>query len=124
MQNGRTIQTAFRFRPELLGKMKIRARENDQTLTAYVESLVEKDIRGSEDRYQALFEELSKVKRSEIAPARLVDAIANFDVSKMPRSLAREIKKNRESRKRLGYTEEEIDADPKLQYLLEKNGCL
>ena len=39
------IQTAFRFPPELLEKMKKMAKRNGQSLNAYVESLFERETR-------------------------------------------------------------------------------
>ena len=39
------IQTAFRFPPELLEKMKKKAKRSGQSLNAYAESLFERDTR-------------------------------------------------------------------------------
>ena len=39
------IQTAFRFPPELLERMKMAAKRNGQSLNAYAESLFERETR-------------------------------------------------------------------------------
>ena len=86
------IQTAFRFPPELLEKMKKRAKRNGQSLNAYAETLFERDTHL----------ELPKLPE-------------DFKVSDEILQMNGCIKWGKP-------TKEELAADPKLAYLWEKYG--
>ena len=93
----KTSQTAFRFRPELLERLKNRARLEKKSLNSYVEEVLEKDLE-STDRYEAIILDLGKLKMPEkISPE--IEAISRFKIE---------------------FTEEEIAADERLAYLLSK----
>ena len=86
------IQTAFRFPPELLEKMKLMAKRNGQSLNAYAESLFERETR---------------IK----LPRLPKDFKASDEILQMNGCI-----------KWGEPTEEELAADPKLAYLWEKYG--
>ena len=93
----KTSQTAFRFRPELLERLKNRARLEKKSLNSYVEEVLEKDLE-STDRYEAIIRDLGKLKMPEkVSPE--IEAISRFKIE---------------------FTEEEIAADERLAYLLSK----
>ena len=101
MGNTRTVQTAFRFSPDLVERLKRRARKEKTSVNAYVEKVLEKDLGTDEDRYEALYREIAKIK------------INSNPVLEGP------------MKRLLGcvqFTEEEIAADPRLEYLLKKYG--
>ncbi len=102
MENTRTVQTAFRFKPELIDRIKLKARRNGTSVNAYVEQLIEKDLGKDEDRYEAIYRELAKIKLPETISSG-VQALSGI----CPPT---------------EYTKEELDADPKLAYLVEKYG--
>lgn len=93
----RSNQTAFRFKPDMLGRMKAKARLNGQSLNAYVEGLIEADLK-SDDRYGNLFKEINELKASDSVP---------FDFP--------------EPEHPVEFSKEELDNDPKLAYLVSKN---
>jgi len=98
MLNQRTTQTAFRFSPDMLIRMKNRARMSGQSLNRYVEDLIKKDLGSEEDKYEALYKRLSQYTLpKEISPEIL--ALSKYKVE---------------------FTQEEIDADERLAYLLSK----
>lgn len=94
----KSVQTAFRFSPDLLVRMKNRARLRGQSLNSYVESLARKDIEGSTERYETLYRELSDV----ILPEEVSGDIAGL------------------SRFKVDFSREEKDSDERLSYLLER----
>lgn len=97
-QSTKSAQTAFRFSPELLQRMKNRARLRGQSLNSYVETLVKKDLGTKEERYEALYRELAEIELpKEISPEVM-------DLSKY----------------KVEFTQEEIDSDERLAYLLSK----
>ena len=101
METTRTVQTAFRFTPDLVERLKKRARRERTSVNAYVEKVLEKDLGTDEDRYEALYREIAKIK-----------------LQKNP-ALKEPLEKIKDSVK---FSEEEIAADPKLEYLLKKYG--
>lgn len=100
METGRTVQTAFRFTPELVNRMKQKARREHKSVNAYVERLIEKDLGSGEDKYEALYRELSKIK--------------------LPDKISEEVKAL--SKYKVVFTREEVENDPKLEYFVEKYG--
>lgn len=98
MGNTRTVQTAFRFRPDMVRRMKNKARLQGQSLNAYIENLVEKDLGEEGGRYAAIRRELADVK--------------------FPKEISEDIMAL--SRFKVEFTEEELAADEKLAYLLSK----
>lgn len=93
----RTSQTAFRFRPDLLERLKNRARLENTSLNSYVERVLEKSLE-STDRYEALLQGMKGLKiPKQISPE--IEALSRFKVE---------------------YTDEEIAADERLAYLLGK----
>lgn len=100
----RTQQTAFRFRPELLARAKIRARKEGKTLNSFIEGLLEKELGTKEERLEQVMSEIGRLKGK---PAhRLEDGF--YDLVGCMEGIT--------------YTQEEIDGDPKLAYLVEKYG--
>ena len=59
MEGTRTVQTAFRFSPELVRRLKRRARLERKSVNAYVEEAVQKALDSGEDKYARLEAELS-----------------------------------------------------------------
>ena len=104
METIRSIQTAFRFRPDMLRRMKNRAREKKQSLNAYVEELIEIDLKSSSDRYTALYEQLSTIKMPETISKEMSQAFSYLDAP--------------------SFSEEEVENDPRLKAILEKSGRL
>lgn len=100
METTRTVQTAFRFTPELVNRMKQKARREHMSVNAYVESLIEKDLGGEEDKYEALYRELAKIKIPDTISDE-VKALSGLEVV---------------------FSREEVDNDPKLEYFVEKYG--
>lgn len=60
----RSIQTAFRFRPELLSQIKSKARLEGKSVNAFVESVIEDYLAKDDDRYEALFRQIENLKPS------------------------------------------------------------
>ncbi|MBQ0077276.1 MAG: hypothetical protein KBS55_01400 [Bacteroidales bacterium] len=95
----RTVQTAFRFSPGLVKDMKNKARREGKSVNAYVENLIKKDIGTESERYEAIYRELAQWTPPEkVRPE--IEALSSYAVE---------------------YTQDEIDADPRLAYLLEKH---
>lgn len=99
METTRTVQTAFRFTPDLVERLKKRARRERTSVNAYVEKVLEKDLGTDEDRYEALYREIAKVK-----------------LQKNP-ALTEPLEKLRGC---VHFTEEEISSDERLKYLWNK----
>ena len=98
MEGIRTIQTAFRFSPELVDRLKRRARLEKKSVNAYVEEAVEKALDSGNDPYTLLAAKLKEVKvPQEISPE--VKALSSF---------------------KLEFTAEELAADNRLAYILGK----
>lgn len=99
MLNTRTTQTAFRFSPELIQRMKNRARIRGLSLNAYVEGLIEKDLGDVNDRYEALYKDLAKIKLPETISPEIEELFGKYKVE---------------------FTPEELEADERLAYILSK----
>lgn len=86
------IQTAFRFTPELLTRIRHSARKEGLSVNRYVEQVLEKST-------ELVFPKLPEVFRID-------DDILSFagKIHLEP------------------FTKEEVDADPRLAYLVKKNG--
>ena len=98
MEGIRTIQTAFRFSPELVDRLKRRARLEKKSVNAYVEEAVEKALGGGDDPYTLLAAKLKEVKvPQDISPE--VKALSSFKVE---------------------FTAEDLAADDRLAYILGK----
>jgi predicted DNA-binding protein len=98
MEGTRTIQTAFRFREELVSRLKRRARLEHKSVNAYVEEAVEKALNGGEDQYARLASKLKDIKvPRETSPE--IEALSAF---------------------RVDFTAEELAADDRLAYILGK----
>jgi predicted DNA-binding protein len=96
MEGTRTIQTAFRFSPKLVERMKRRARLEKKSVNAFVEEAVEKALGSVDDPYMQLAAELKEIKvPQDISPE--VKALSSF---------------------KLEFTAEELDADDRLAYIL------
>lgn len=96
METAKTVQTAFRFSPELVNRMKQKARREHKSVNAYVEELIEKDLGSGEDRYEALYRELAKIK--------------------LPCGISDEVKC------KVALVGEDVENDPKMEYFVEKYG--
>lgn len=98
MDGIRTIQTAFRFSPELVDRLKRRARLEKKSVNAYVEEAVERALDNGNDPYTLLAKKLKEVKvPREVSPE--VKALSSFKVE---------------------FTAEELAADDRLSYILGK----
>ena len=98
MEGKRTVQTAFRFSPELVRRLKRRARLERKSVNAYVEEAVQKALDSREDKYARLEAELKDIKvPREILPE--IQALSSFKVE---------------------FTDEELAADDRLAYILGK----
>ena len=99
MGNTRTVQTAFRFSPDLVERLKRRARKEKTSVNAYVEKVLEKDLGTDEDRYEALYREIAKVKinRNPVLEGPMKRLLGCVQ-----------------------FTEEEINSDERLKYLMSK----
>lgn len=95
----RSVQTAFRFRPEMLMRMKKKARNQGVSLNAYVENLVQKDLDEKEDKYEKLIKELKGIKLNPNALDDLNSRIKALNIH---------------------ISQEEIDADERMAYILSK----
>ena len=98
MEGTRTVQTAFRFSPELVSRLKRRARLERKSVNAYVEEAVEKALDSGNDSYTLLAAKLKEVKvPQDISPE--IQALSSFKVA---------------------FTDEELVADDRLAYILGK----
>lgn len=95
----RSIQTAFRFRPQMLAQMKNKARLQGVSLNSYVENLVQKDIDGQESRYEEIYRELSKIKINPETLEKIHSDIQSLNIH---------------------ISQEDIDSDERIAYLLSK----
>jgi len=99
MSGTRTIQTAFRFSPEMVQRMKNRSRLRGLSLNAYVEGLIKKDLGDPNERYEALYKELAKIKLPETISPEIEELFGKYKVE---------------------FTPEELEADERLAYILSK----
>ena len=84
--------------------MKNKARLNNQSLNAYVEELIERDLSSSSDRYEALYAELAAVKR--LPDAGNLQKVA-FDYLEAP-----------------AFSKSDIADDPRLAAIIDKCGAV
>ena len=85
METAKTVQTAFRFSPELVDRMKRKARREHKSVNAYVKELITKDLGTEEDRYEALYRKLSKIKLSDEMKSLSEYKLAGKDVENNPK---------------------------------------
>lgn len=100
MQGTRSVQTAFRLRPELVTKLKNEARRRRISLNALVESILEAEVSPKIDVYESLHSQLA-----DYVP----DTNFKLDFLPLPKC-------------NLEFTQGELEADPKLSFLVEKYG--
>ena len=98
MEGVRTVQTAFRFSPELVSRLKRRARLERKSVNAYVEEAVQKALDSGEDKYVLLEAELKGIKVPQVISPE-IQALSAFKVE---------------------FTAEELAADDRLAYILGK----
>ena len=98
MEGTRTVQTAFRFSPELVSRLKRRARLERKSVNAYVEGAIQNALDSGEDKYARLEAELKEIK--------------------VPREISHEIQAL--SSFKVEFTAEELVADDRLAYILGK----
>ena len=98
MEGTRTVQTAFRFSPELVSRLKRRARLERKSINAYVEEAVQKALDSGEDKYALLDAELKEIKVPQVISPE-IQALSAFKVE---------------------FTPEELAADDRLTYILGK----
>jgi len=79
--------------------MKNRARLRGQSLNSYVEGLIRKDLGNDEDRYEALYRDLAKIKLPKEISPEVEEFMGKYKVE---------------------FTQEEIENDERLAYLLSK----
>ena len=92
----RSTQTAFRFQPELLARLKQRARMENKSLNRYVEELLENALGSKEERYAAACRELAALT----VPSDLPDSIKRLEQFQV------------------SFNEEELRQDERLAYIL------
>lgn len=80
METARTVQTAFRFTPEMVRRMKNRARLRGISLNAYIEGLVEEDLGQDKDKYEALFVQLAGITKPDAISAEVDDLFSRHKV--------------------------------------------
>jgi predicted DNA-binding protein len=98
MEGTRIVQTAFRFSPELVSRLKRRARLERKSVNAYVEDAIQNALDSGEDKYARLEAELKEIKvPKEISHE--IQALSSFKVE---------------------FTAEELAADDRLAYILGK----
>lgn len=68
MEATRNIQTAFRFKEDLVLKLKTRARMKQMSINAYVEKVLEKDLEEDSGMYEAIMNELQTLRLSDCIP--------------------------------------------------------
>ena len=98
MESARTIQTAFRFSPELIGRLKRRARLEHKSVNAFVEEAVERALDSREDPYSLLAARIKELKVPETVSPE-VEALSSFKTD---------------------FTAEELATDDRLSYILGK----
>jgi len=98
MEGARTYQTAFRFKPEMMERMKNRARQKNKSLNAYVEELIKNDLE-RENRYESLLQQLKNIR----IPEKVNEIELPFKPLEHP------------------FTSEELEADERLSYILRRN---
>ena len=94
----RTVQTAFRFRPELLSQIKAKARLEGKSVNAFVESAIEDYLEKDADRYEIVFRHIETMKPAKSRRLNLP-----------------------ELKGELIFSDEQLAKDPKLEYLLNKH---
>ncbi|MCQ2163627.1 MAG: hypothetical protein MJZ04_00455 [Bacteroidales bacterium] len=100
----RSTQTAFRFRPELLARAKNRARSEGKTLNAFIEGILEKELGTKEERLEQI---ISEIRAMRGTPAHKLEE-SFYDMVGCIEGIT--------------YSQEELNADPKLAYLVDKYG--
>ena len=98
MERGRTTQTAFRFSPELVGRLKRRARLEHKSVNAFVEEAVEQALDSREDPYSRLSAQIGDLKIPEMIPPE-IQALSRFKTE---------------------FTAEDLAGDDRLAYILGK----
>lgn len=94
----RTVQTAFRFRPELLSQIKAKARLEGKSVNAFVESVIEDYLSKDDDRYEALFRQIESMQYSQTNRLNLP-----------------------ELKGEIVFSDEQLNDDPRLEYLVDKH---
>ena len=92
----RSAQTTFRFQPELLARLRQRARMGNKSLNRYVEELLENALGSKEERYAAACRELATLT----VPSDLPDSIKRLEQF------------------HVSFNEEELRQDERLAYIL------
>lgn len=97
METTRTIQTAFRFRSETLRDLQNKARLEGKSVNRYVEELIESDIKTTGIDF-------------------LREALKN---TSFPSEVSEDIKQL-STKSSITFSEEELNADDRLKYILNK----
>lgn len=100
----RSTQTAFRFRPELLARAKTRARSEGKTLNAFIEGILEKELGTKEEKFEQIMAEIKAMRGTPTH--KLEDGF--YEIIGCMEGIK--------------FAQEELDADPKLAYLVDKYG--
>lgn len=93
MEATRNIQTAFRFRQEMVQSLKNKARIRNMSLNAYVEEVLERDLKEKSGTYEEVMNSLSSLRLSDVEPV----------VSP-----------------RIKLSPEEVEGDERMKYILDK----
>ena len=94
----RTVQTAFRFRPELLSRIKAKARLEGKSVNSFVESTIEDYLAKDADRYEKLFHQIESMQYSQTNRLNLP-----------------------ELKGEIVFSDEQLNDDPRLEYLVDKH---
>ena len=100
----KTVQTAFRFRPEMIAQIKLRARLEGISVNYYVEAAITAYFEKDGDSYEKLYRQIGDLKAGKAEGA---DDSTRLVFPKM--------------KGELNFTDEELVADPKLNYLINKH---
>ena len=100
----KTVQTAFRFRPEMVAQIKARARLEGMSVNSYVEAAITAYFEKDGDSYDKLYRQIGELKAGKAVGA---DDSTRLVFPKM--------------KGELNFTDEELAADPKLDYLINKH---
>jgi len=93
METTRNIQTAFRFREDLVLRLKKKARMKQMSINAYVEKVLEKDLEEDSGKYETIMNELQTLRLSDCLPVTSPG---------------------------IKVSEKELEQDERMKYILEK----
>ena len=99
MESTRTVQTAFRFKPDMVRRMKNKARLEGKSLNSYVENLIMEDLGEGEERYEDIYGKIAGIRFSGEIGRETEECFRKYKVE---------------------FSEDEVVRDERLSYLLSK----